>query len=594
MSRRKLSLAALAELMALLAIALGGCGGGERVPPPVISVSFSGASSQTIQQSQSVTITAVVTNDSSGKGVTWTLNGPGALSKQTSTSVEYDAPASVAYNVAATVTATAVADPTKSASDSVTVTYPPVALSKVSSDTLAGGLGQHATEVEPDTFAFGSTIVATFQVSRIFGGGAMDVGWATSIDGGVTWTNGLLPGITTAQGGSFDGDGDPVVAYDAAHGQWLISTLAITDDANGNPLNEQLVINRSPDGINWSGPIGVNPIAVYDKDWIVCDDTSTSPFYGHCYIQWRGNKGLMNLSTSVDGGLTWSAPQLTADVINGSGGQPVVQPNGTVISPMGKLLATDMLSFSSTDGGTTWSATSEISPITDHEDAGNLRSNPLGSAEMDASGTVYFVWQDCRFRTNCSSNDIVLTTSSDGVNWTAPARVPIDPVTSAVDHFLPGLAVDRTTSGSSARLTLLYYYYPVSNCGSTCDLYLAFVSSQDGGQTWSAPVVLAGPMQLAWLAQTGDTVAAGYMIGDYFSTSYVNGNPFAVFTVAAQNSGTTFDEAMYTTAQPMLAPAGALRFSSKGEKPVPNAKSDHPPRDEYPSRNRRHPSTLRR
>jgi len=33
---------------------------------------------------------------------------------------------------------------------------------------------QHGTEVEPDTFAFGSTIVAAFRVGRSFDGGAPD------------------------------------------------------------------------------------------------------------------------------------------------------------------------------------------------------------------------------------------------------------------------------------------------------------------------------------------------------------------------------------------------------------------------------------
>ena len=46
----------------------------------------------------------------------------------------------------------------------------------------------------------------------------------------------------------------------------------------------------------------------------------------------------------------------------------------------------------------------------------------------------------------CASNDIVFSTSTDGVTWTDPARVPIDPATSAVDHFIPGLAVDAATS----------------------------------------------------------------------------------------------------------------------------------------------------
>jgi probable HAF family extracellular repeat protein len=459
-------------------------------------------------------------------------------------------------------------------------TFPPV-LTRLSTDTLTNSTSQHATEVEPDTFAFGSTIVSAFQVGRIITGAAGDVGFATSSDAGTTWTSGLLPGITIFQGGTiFNAAGDPVVAYDAAHAQWIIACLGVQEDASGNPTVEQVLVSRSEDGLSWESPIAVNPVGVYDKDWIVCDNTPSSPFYGHCYVQWR-DKGLMTTSTSTDGGLTWQAPLHTADMVNGFGGQPLVQPNGTVISPMVKLLVTDMLSFTSTDGGASWTASTEISPITDHTVAGNLRSGQVPSAEIDALGTVYVVWADCRFRTNCSSNDLVMSTSSDGVAWTSPARIPIDPVSSTADHFIPGLAVDRSTSGSTAHLTLTYYYYPVSDCGTICDLYVGFVSSQDGGQTWSAPVPLAGPMKTDWLASTGGNVAPGYFVGDYISGSYVNGNPFAVFAVAAPNSGTVFDEAMYTTAQPMMPPAGALYFSSRGEMPVPDAKSDHAPSDPY-------------
>lgn len=558
---------------------LSSCGGGSSSPPLQISVTFPSGNSQTIQQGQVITITASVSNDSLGKGVTWTLTGPGTLNKQMTTSVEYDAPASVISNMTATVTATAVADPSTSAAFTVTVTYPPVSLLKLSSDPYTSGLGQHATEVEPDTFAFGTAIVCTFQVGRIFGGAAMNVGFARSTDGGATWTSGLLPGITTSEGGAFDADGDPVVAYDAAHGQWLISTIAVQDDANGIPLQEQVVVSRSRDGMTWTHPVAVNPIANYDKDWIVCDNTSTSPFYGHCYVQWRDNKGLMTTSTSTDGGLTWEPPLHTADMVNGFGGQPLVQPNGTVISPMVKLLVTDMLSFTSTDGGASWNASTEIASITDHTVAGNLRSGQVPSAEIDAAGNVYVVWADCRFRTNCSSNDLVLSTSADGAHWSPPARIPIDPVTSTVDHFIPGLAVDKATLGTTAHLTLTYYYYPVDDCGADCDLYVGFVSSEDGGRTWSAPVVLAGPMKTDWLAETGGDVTPGRFVGDYISGSYVNGNAFAVFAVAKANSGSVFDEAMYTTAQPMMPPATGLRFSSAGEMPVPNASSDHPRSD---------------
>src|SRR5437867_3549359 len=70
-------------------------------------------------------------------------------------------------------------------------------LVRLSTDPYTNATSQHRTEVEPDTFAFGSTIVAAFQVGRFFDGGASNVGWATSTDGGATWSRGFLPATTS-------------------------------------------------------------------------------------------------------------------------------------------------------------------------------------------------------------------------------------------------------------------------------------------------------------------------------------------------------------------------------------------------------------
>jgi hypothetical protein len=80
--------------------------------------------------------------------------------------------------------------------------------------------GQHATEVEPDTFAHGSTLVTAFQVGRVFNGGATDIGFATSTNGGVSWTHGFLPGtsVQAMRPGPFFSASDPSVAYDARDG----------------------------------------------------------------------------------------------------------------------------------------------------------------------------------------------------------------------------------------------------------------------------------------------------------------------------------------------------------------------------------------
>ena len=457
-----------------------------------------------------------------------------------------------------------------------TTTPPPppsqVPLTKLSTDTFTNISSQHATEVEPDTFAFGSTIVSAFQVGRIFSGGSADVGFATSTDGGAAWTSGLLPGITIFQGGSFSAASDAAVAYDAAHGIWIICTLPL------GTFNEAAV-SRSSDGINWSGPVRVSTTPDADKTWIVCDNTSGSPFFGHCYVQWddpsRG--GLIWMRTSTDGGLTWGVERNTADFARGIGGQPLVQPDGTVVVPITNISGNSMLAFSSKDGGASWSKTSVIANIADHLVAGGLRTSALPSAEIDAVGKIYVVWQDCRFRSGCISNDLVLSTSIDGRTWTAPIRIPIDSATSTADHFIPGLAVDPSTSGDTAHLALTYYFYPTANCSaSSCALEVGFISSPDAGNSWTVAQTIAGPMSLSWLPNT----FAGLMVGDYISTSYSGGSARGVFAVAHSNSGSKFDEAIYTTTS-ALGEKNAAMSRSLREQPVPDARSDHPVRAFY-------------
>ena len=78
---------------------------------------------------------------------------------------------------------------------------------------------------------------------------------------------------------------------------------------------------------------------------------------------------------------------------------------------------------------------------------------------------------------------------------------------------IPAIAVDRTTHGKHARLALTYYFYPNTNCTqSTCQLEVGFVSSIDGGKTWSSPKTLAGPMKLADLADTLATLTFTFVV----------------------------------------------------------------------------------
>ena len=398
----------------------------------------------------------------------------------------------------------------------------------------ASNTTNHHTIVEPDTFSYGSTIVAAFQVGRIYDGGACATGFATSTNNGSTWTSGLLPGITKWSGaGHNDRATDASVAYDARHGVWLISSLTLLE--SGGVHGNSVVTSRSTDGLTWSNPFTTATGSNLDKNWIVCDNTATSPFYGNCYTEWdnHGSGNLLQMSTSSDGGQTWGAAKTNSTGV--IGGQPVVRPDGTVIVPTDNANETAIGAFNSTNGGASWSATTTIATIRAHTEAGSLRSGPLPSAEIDGAGTVYVVWSDCRFRSSCTVNDIVISHSlnSTGTSWSSVSRVPIDTTTSGIDHFIPGLAVNKSTSGASAQLGLTYYFYP---SGST-QLSVGFISSANAGSTWSAPQTLASGMPTTWVA----TTSQGRMVGDYISTSYGSDNlAHGVFaTASAPSSGTS-------------------------------------------------------
>lgn len=288
---------------------------------------------------------------------------------------------------------------------------------QVSSDPFTNASSQHRTQVEPDTFAYGSTLVSVFQTGRFFDGGASDIGWATSVDGGTHWSKGFLAGLTPYHGkGVFGRVSDPSVAYDARHKLWLVSSLAF----NGPGGSGAVLVSSSTDGRAWSAtPSSVAPGANLDKEWIVCDNHPASAFYGRCYVEYDDNGAgdVMHMARSSDGGKTWAEGTVPATSI-GLGGQPLVQPAGKVVVPYLGLNNT-IVSLTSTDGGATYSNPVTVAAISHHTVAGGLRSDALPSAEIDRAGKVYAVWTDCRFRANCAENDIVMSTSANGTTWSA-------------------------------------------------------------------------------------------------------------------------------------------------------------------------------
>ena len=407
---------------------------------------------------------------------------------------------------------------------------------RISVDPYANGDSQHETAVEPDSFSFGSTVVAAFQVGRRENGAASNIGTAVSVDAGRTWKRSFLPGTTvnSTPPGQEVAASDPAVAYDAVHGTWLVSSLTIERGAS------HVYIARSTDGKSWSAPVDAAAGPSLDKEWIACDNHATSPFRGRCYLEYTDDDQSFTASQfSTDGGLTWSPVVRAGAFLVGT--QPVIQPDGALVVIAGDYTHDDaltgaMVELRSTDGGASFTR----SVVSDLQAAPNapMRATSLPSVVADSSGTIYAVWGDCRFRPACARNDIVLSTSSDGVNWTPPARVGLAPVSSGASYFIPGLAADPARPGG---LGLVYAYFHAGSCkNNACLLGMGVAQSRDGGSTWTTQRLDAQPVSTNWLPRAG-----GRMVGDYFSTSFAGGRVVPVFALAAPPAGGRLREAIF-------------------------------------------------
>src|SRR6266699_6424724 len=110
---------------------LVGCVDGGSIPSLPITLSLP-TTAQIVDGGGTLSFQVDISNDFGADGVKWTLTGPGTLTYPQSTLVSspkyqtvYNAPTNVASTTSATVTATSVADPTKSAAATITV-YPTV------------------------------------------------------------------------------------------------------------------------------------------------------------------------------------------------------------------------------------------------------------------------------------------------------------------------------------------------------------------------------------------------------------------------------------------------------------------------------------
>ena len=192
---------------------ISGCG--SSTPPAPITVTIAPSTTQTLDQTKTLAITATLTNDTKSQGVTWSLTGAGTLTS-TTTSTTYTAPATVTTASTATVTATSIADTTKASAPLTINLVPPPAITTLSSSFTQGNVG----------IAFSGTVTAT--------GGIAPFTW--SVTSGPAWLS-----VSSSTTNTATLQGTPTAA-----GNPVAITVKVTDSqglAFSAPLN--LVINAA-------------------------------------------------------------------------------------------------------------------------------------------------------------------------------------------------------------------------------------------------------------------------------------------------------------------------------------------------------------
>jgi len=402
---------------------------------------------------------------------------------------------------------------------------------QASRDPYRNSESQHETEVEPDSFAFGKTVVAVFQVGRVFDGGSRNIGFAVSRDGGRTWKRGFLHGLLPRAS-------DPTIAYDRRHHTWLAVSLVFGGGTSW------LAVNRSSDGLHWGKPVTAVSYAGtlgQDKEWIACDNWPQSRFYGRCYLSYSDvvNEQVVT-QVSADGGRAWSAPTTAPGFpgrqsIRGAsapGVQPLVLPSGRVVIVYYDESKVSVLR--SDDGGATWTVQAGV-VLVDYRWHPGLRAGPLPTSAIGSDGRAYVAWAGCSFHANCTANDIVYTSTLDGIAWSPVTRIP----TGGGDAELPGLDSDPARNG---RLALTYYVLRRST------LDVRFVSSANAGASWGRPQLLnSRHVPVAGIARTSQ----GSMVGDYISTSFAGRRAVPVFVLGTPPRRGGLREAVFTASLPV-------------------------------------------
>jgi hypothetical protein len=384
------------------------------------------------------------------------------------------------------------------------------------------------TLVEPDIAVspFNTKIeVAVAHDCRFASGGAVDIFYAWTHDGGAHWNQSRLPGLTRAVGGTYDRASDPVVAF-GSDGSVYVSSLVFDVTCP-----TAVAVSLSTDGgATFGAPVLAqhsNTCAVSDdKNWLVTDTQPNSPFFGRIYQFWTeflaNGTSPQVVRWSDNQGKTWSGTHVLNPKDFSQNSQPFVQPNGAITDTylfaghalgdsirQGFILrngpnansGTSIVAQTSFDGGAHWTKAVVVARNIGGGPAGIRCCLPMMSGDH-ATGRMFQVW-------NANGPGVLdaveISSSTDGgQHWSSPDQV-------TAGHS-PNIQYINAAVATAAGRVFVSYGRRDLNDPNVIQQELTW--SDNGGATFATPIVLGPPSNLRYAA-----VAGGKFPGDYTGLS---------------------------------------------------------------------------
>ncbi|MEP7360105.1 MAG: sialidase family protein [Chloroflexota bacterium] len=382
-------------------------------------------------------------------------------------------------------------------------------------------------------------VIGVVQQDRWNDGGAHGLVAMWSKDGGQTFHVVPLPFSSCAPGGlNYERASDPWVSIGPDGTAYTVS-ISFDENTTRGAIG---AATSTDGGKSWGNLVELaTPDGFFDdKESVTADPTIP----GTAYLLWDrlpyfGDwPGPAMMSKTTDFGVTWSDPvEITPPSTKTAtlGNVLLVDPNNGTLYDFFDHFAQNSdkakyMVIKSTDGGDTWSSPTLIAQdfgiqtVDPHHGGPDIRDGwEIISAAIDPNtGRLYAVWQDARY-TNGSLNQVLISSSANGNNWTHPF---------VVSRTIGQAAFTGTVAVNGAGQVGVTYYdfrkFDPSKPGLPTSYWMRI--SPAGGTNFGPDINVAGaPFNMLKAPDAG-----GRFLGDYEGLA-ARGNKFVALYCVATN-----------------------------------------------------------